>query len=153
MIYEIMTVIPATVAENELDASIALVSKEIEGAGAKIEKVENLGKLKLAYPIDRQRYGYYVLFFVDVATEGMAKINETLRLSENTLRHLIIAREGGIPTASYKMVQYTQPLSAEGRRGGERAERKSDKKLDAPASEEGAAKSEDVVAEKVEENA
>lgn len=146
MMYEIMTIVPATVADTEVDGVIATLGKEIESAGAKLEKTENLGKIKLAYAIDRQRYGYYVLFYAEVEAEAMPKLEQTLRLSENSLRHMVIAREGGIPTAPFKLVAYTQPLSAEGRRGTEREARpKSDKK------EVVAGAAEEVVAAKVEE--
>ncbi len=123
MIYEIMTVIPAKFAENEVDGVTAEITKVIEAGAGKVEKTFNHGKIKLAYAIDHQRYGTYVLFYVSAEKEAMQKIDFNLRLSDDVVRHVIVSRPEGIPTAPYKLVSYQQPFTAEGRRAGDREER------------------------------
>lgn len=123
MIYEIMTILPSQYADTEIDGVLATVTKQIEGSGAKVEKTHNYGKLKIAYPIERQRHGTYVLFYVSAESEMLPKLDQNLRLSEEVIRHLTIARPEGIPTKEVTLVQYTPPLTPEGRRAGEREER------------------------------
>ena len=123
MIYEIMTILPSQYADTEIEGVLATVTKLIEKSGAKVEKTHNYGKLKIAYPIERQRHGTYVLFYVSAESEMMAKMDQDLRLSEEVIRHLVIARPEGIPTKEVNLVQYTPPLTPEGRRAGEREER------------------------------
>lgn len=123
MMYEIMTVVPTRFSDAEIENVTGEIAKVIEAGGGKVEKTKNHGKIKLAYAIDHQRYGTYVLFFVEAATEAVAKIDQNLRLSEEVLRHIIVARPAGIPTSDYKIVSYQPPLSPEGRRSGEREER------------------------------
>jgi small subunit ribosomal protein S6 len=123
MIYEIMTVIPGRFADTEIEKVTGDVQKEIEKAEGKIEKVLNLGKQKLAYTIGGERYGTYVIFFTSAEKAAMAKIDMNLRLSEEVLRHITIARPEGIPTGAYKLVSYVAPLTAEGRRSSERDDR------------------------------
>ncbi len=125
MIYEIMTIIPSRFADNEIEKVTGDIAKEIEKAEGKIEKTVNLGKHKMAYTIEHERFGTYVMFYVAAEKEAMAKIDLNLRLSEEVLRHITIARPDGIPTTAYKLVSYTPPLTTEGRRASERDERPS----------------------------
>ena len=123
MIYEILAIIPSKYSDTEVDGAIEAVTKTLEAAGAKTQKTQNMGKLKIAYPIKGVRFGTYVLFYVEAETEAMKKVEQNLKLAEEVLRHIIIARPEGIPTFTFKMSAYQPPLTAEGRRAGEREER------------------------------
>jgi len=123
MLYEIMTILPSQYADTEVDGVIATVSKVIEKSGAKVEKTHSFGKIKMAYPIERQRYGTYILFYVTAEAEMMMKLDQDLRLTDEIIRHMTIGRPEGVPTGEFKLVQYTPPLTTEGRRAGEREER------------------------------
>ncbi len=123
MIYEIMTIIPSRFADTEIEKVTGDIVKEIEKAEGKIEKTLNLGKQKLAYVIEGERYGTYMLFYVAAEQSAMAKIDMNLKLSDEVLRHMVIARPEGIPTGAFKLVSYVAPLTAEGRRAGEREDR------------------------------
>lgn len=123
MIYEIMSIIPSKFSDSEIEGAVANIEGLFTAAGAKIEKTTNLGKIKLAYPIDHIRFGTYVLTYITVDGEKVQKIDQDLKLSEFVLRHLIIARPEGIPAATFRMTSYVPPLNAEGRRAGEREER------------------------------
>ncbi len=122
MIYEIMSIIPPKYSESEIDGVTKTIETMFTAAGATVEKTTNLGKIKLAYPIDKVRFGTYILTYVNVAQEKVQKIDQDLRLSDDVLRHIIIARPDGIPTTTFKMTSYQMPLNAEGRRAGEREE-------------------------------
>jgi len=123
MLYEIMTILPSQYADTEVDGVIATVSKVLEKSGAKVEKSHSFGKIKMAYPIERQRYGTYIIFYVTAEKEAMKKVEGDLRLTEEILRHMTIARPEGMPTGEFKLIQYTPPLTTEGRRAGDREER------------------------------
>jgi len=123
MLYEIMTILPSQYADTEVDGVIEPISNVFEKSGAKVEKTHSFGKIKTAYPIERQRYGTYILFYVQAEPETMKKLDLDLRLTEEILRHMIVARPEGIPKGEFKLVQYTPPLTPEGRRAGDREER------------------------------
>jgi small subunit ribosomal protein S6 len=118
-----MSVIPSKFSDTEIDGAIANIESVFTGAGAKVEKTTNLGKIKLAYAIDRMRFGTYVLSYISVEGEKVQKIDAELRLNEFVLRHMIVARPHGIPAATFRMTSYTPPLTAEGRRAGDREDR------------------------------
>ena len=123
MIYEILAIVPSKFSDTEVDGAIQNVAATIEAAGGKIEKTQNLGKLKLAYPIDHVRFGTYVLFYLSADPSAMLKIDGNLRLADEVLRHVTVARPEGIPTFTFRVSSYQPPLTAEGRRAGERDER------------------------------
>lgn len=123
MMYEIMTIIPSHISDTEVDGAIEAVAKLVEKESGKVEKTQNLGKIKLAYPIERQRHGTYVLMYAELAPEAMMKLDQNLRLADEVVRHMIIARPEGIPSAEFKLVSYTNPLTPEGRRSSERDDR------------------------------
>lgn len=123
MIYEILTIIPAKFSDAEIDAVSERIAKTLEANTLKIEKTENLGKLKLAYAVDHVRYGTYVLFYVtaeDVAV--MKKVDQDLRLSDDVLRHMVVAHPECIPARTPKPTSYVPPLTTEGRRASEKSD-------------------------------
>lgn len=123
MIYEIMSIIPSKFSDSEIDGVVTNIEALFTAAGAKIEKTTNLGKIKLAYPIDHIRFGTYILTYITVDGEKVQKIDQDLRLSDDVLRHIIVARPEGIPAATFRMASYLPPLTPEGRRSSEREER------------------------------
>ena len=128
MLYEVMTIVPPHFATDEV-AGVGEVLKGLcEKAGLKVVKIEELGKIKLAYPIDRQRFGVYFLLFLEGDGSEITKLDQNFRLSEQVMRHLVIARPQGMPTIEYKLVSYTPPLTAEGKRTGEKEKEKEKEK-------------------------
>lgn len=133
MIYEIMSIIPPKFSDSEIEGVVTKIEALYAASGATVKKTTNLGKIKLAYPIDKVRYGTYILTYVEVDGEKVAKIDQDLRLSEDVLRHIIIVRPDGIPAVVFKMTSYQPPLNAEGRRAGERDESAPRSRTDRPA--------------------
>ncbi len=123
MIYEILSIVPAKFADTEIDAVSERIAKQIEATGAAIKKTENLGKLKLAYAIDHVRYGTYVLFYVEAGQEIMAKVDQVMRLADESLRHMIVVHPKGMPKHTPRPTSYVPPLNAEGRRSSEKGDK------------------------------
>lgn len=86
--YELLLVLPGTLDEKEvgkqvqeIKESVALNSKDIE--------LNNLGKVRLAYPIKQIRYGYYYTLIFNAEPEAVKVISEKLRLRADVLRSMI----------------------------------------------------------------
>ncbi len=126
MIYELMYIIPSKFSDSEIDGVINQVAGVLEKHGAKVEQSQNLGKIKFAYPIKKVRHGTYVLSYIEAPVESLVKIEKDLRLTDEVLRHLMVKREDGIPSAKYqfKPASYQEPLDAEGKRAIARKPRK-----------------------------
>ena len=91
--YELLYIIPAKFTDAEIDTLVKKISGLVTNAGATISGTHNLGKRKLAYPIDNVRTGHYVLTFFESETAVAYKLNDVFRLSTDILRHLLTVRD------------------------------------------------------------
>lgn len=64
----------------------------IEAASGKTVNIDRWGKKKLAYPIQKQSEGYYVIMDTEMPPEAGRSLEQNLRLSEQILRYLITAK-------------------------------------------------------------
>jgi small subunit ribosomal protein S6 len=55
-----------------------------------VTKIDRWGRRKMAYEIDKQREGYYVLMLADIDAANLAELERNLRLTPAVLRHLLI---------------------------------------------------------------
>jgi len=74
-------------AVEELADQLAGVITE---AGGKITKRENWGLRSLAYRMNKNRKGHYVLFNMDTPIPGIHEMERQMRLNEDVLRFLTI---------------------------------------------------------------
>lgn len=105
--YELLYILPAKYTDSEVATFMEKIGGIITGTGAKISENLNLGKRRLAYPIQHVRQGQYVLVYFEAETPAVAKLNETFRLSTDILRHLIIIRDPHI-TKVPQLVDYEE---------------------------------------------
>ena len=75
--------------EIDLEKSTAKVEKIFKDNGGKVAKVDNWGKRKLAYPINKQDHALYVFYTIDMPPEGVAKVESTLNITDEVIRFLI----------------------------------------------------------------
>jgi small subunit ribosomal protein S6 len=92
--YEVVIVVRLDTDEATVNNTIEQVRNWIE-AGAednKVQKVDRWGRRKLAYEIDKQREGYYVLYNAEMATRGLGELERNLNLNQQLLRYLIVRK-------------------------------------------------------------
>ncbi len=65
----------------------------IEAAGGKVSKRENWGLRTLAYKINKNRKGYYMLMNIDAPAAAVVEMERLMRLDENLLRYLTVKVE------------------------------------------------------------
>ena len=87
---EMIIIISPEVPEENIEAVVDKVNKLITDKGGVISEVEQWGKRKLAYPIRRFAEGNYVLVQFTMKPESGRELEAKLRISEETLRHLLI---------------------------------------------------------------
>lgn len=123
--YELLYIIPATVVETEVGGVETKISTLITKYGATVELTKRLGKLHLAYQIEKQRYGYYVAVVFTAEKASVAKIEESLRISNDILRHMITASEKTVEEQKFDLVQFAEiNVEEERARRREKAESK-----------------------------
>src|SRR5687767_7078592 len=75
--------------EIDLDKATGKVEKIIKDNGGKIAAVDNWGKRKLAYPIQRQEHAVYLFYTVELPAAGVRKVENTLNITDEVIRYLI----------------------------------------------------------------
>lgn len=88
--YELGIVFVPTLSEEEKLASLEKVKELVARFGGKVTKVDDWGKRKLAYEINKIREGFY--YFIEFNSNGDApnEIESRLRIMESVLRYLFI---------------------------------------------------------------
>lgn len=76
--------------EIDLEKATSKVEKIITTGGGKITNTDNWGKRKLAYRIKGQDYAIYVIYTADLPGESVQKINDTLNITDEVMRFLIV---------------------------------------------------------------
>ncbi len=133
-LYELLYIIGTQFTDPEIEAIRKSVISLIEKEGATISRHENLGKIKLAYPIKGMRHGTYILIHFSAEPSRLKDIDRQLRLTEEVLRHQIVAIPESAKDREYNITAYVPPLSEEGR-AQRREEKKTAQTLDLHSSE------------------
>jgi len=69
------------------------VKDAIAKKGGKILNKEIWGKKYLAYPIKRQKEGYYVIYEVELPPNSISVLNNDLKLFPEILRHMFLSNK------------------------------------------------------------
>lgn len=89
--YEVAIVLAPTLTEEEVDQSIETFQKIAEEKQAQIANVDNWGKRKLAYPINKHNEGIYIILTLEEpAAESVAELERRFRVMESVIRFLTI---------------------------------------------------------------
>jgi small subunit ribosomal protein S6 len=77
--------------DEAINDQITQVQGWIEANGnGQVTKIDRWGRRKLAYEIDRQREGYYVIMEASIDPKGLPEVERNLKLSSAILRYLVI---------------------------------------------------------------
>jgi small subunit ribosomal protein S6 len=88
--YEIMFIVNPNTAEDEIDKIIAQVDGFVTAGGGKAEKIEKMGKRRLAYLVDKFREGSYVLFTVTAGGDVIKEVERRLRVMDQVIKYITV---------------------------------------------------------------
>ena len=88
-----MYIIGSHVADDEAAKVVDEVKKYLASAGATIQKHEDLGKKKFAYPIKHMKLGQYLVVNFESSPENVAEFEHKVRTNPAIIRHLILNME------------------------------------------------------------
>ena len=96
--YETMYILRPDIAEDEVNNHIEKYNKLLEEYGGTILDSQMRGKRRLAYQISKHREGIYVQLSHQGDGQHIAKIEKSMRLSEDVIRYMTVKQEGPLPT-------------------------------------------------------
>lgn len=94
--YEIIVIVRLDVDEAAVNSTIDQIRGWIEGednATGTVQKLDRWGRRKLAYEINKQREGYYVMYNAEMEPSNLDELERNLNLSQNLLRYLVIRKD------------------------------------------------------------
>lgn len=91
--YELALVVNAKVEDDVKNATVEAAKELITRFGGNITNVEDAGKKRLAYEIQKMKEGYYTFIQFDADATVPAEVESRVRIMENVIRFLCIRRD------------------------------------------------------------
>ncbi len=88
--YEVMFIVRPDVPEEDVENVIAQMESAVTGTGGKIEKIEKMGRRRLAYRVSRYREGLYVLFTLEGSGDTVKEFERRLKVSDAVIKFLSV---------------------------------------------------------------
>lgn len=89
--YEIMYILKANLDEAARKEIIEKLNKILTDNGAKINKVdETMGLRELAYEINDEKKGYYVVLNVSADSKATNEFSRLVKINPSVLRHIVV---------------------------------------------------------------
>ncbi|MDR1539263.1 MAG: 30S ribosomal protein S6 [Clostridiales bacterium] len=88
--YELGVIIKPNLEEEAQKAELEKVQALITRFGGAIEKVDEWGKRRLAYEIEKLTEGFYTFITFTADSKAPSEIESRIRIVENVIRYLII---------------------------------------------------------------
>ena len=91
--YELALVVSAKIEDDARTATVEKAKEYITRAGGTVTEVEEWGKKKLAYEIQKMSEGYFYFIQFEAATTVPAAVEQDVRIMDNVLRFLVVKKE------------------------------------------------------------
>ena len=91
--YELAVVLSAAIDDEARSATLDRVKDYVEKAGGNITNVDDWGKKKLAYEIQKMSEAHYYFIQFEAETDAPGEIESNVRLMESVIRFLCIKKD------------------------------------------------------------
>ena len=91
--YELALIVSAKIEDDARAAVVERAKEYIARFGGTVTEVEDWGKKKLAYDIQKMSEGFYYFIQFDAAPEVPAQLEQSVRIMDNVLRFLCVRKD------------------------------------------------------------
>ena len=91
--YELALVVNAKVEDEVREATVEKVKGIITRHGGTITNVDEWGKKRLAYEIQKMKEGFYYFIQFDSEADTPNEVEQRVRIADNVLRYLCVRQE------------------------------------------------------------
>ena len=91
--YELALVVNAKIEDDARTEVIEKIKAMLEGFGATITNVDEWGKKKLAYEIQKMKEGFYYFITFESDSNCPNEVEQRVRIMENVIRYLCIRQD------------------------------------------------------------
>ena len=107
--YEIIFVVRPDVNDEEIEKLATQMQGVVAGAGGTIEKVEKMGRRRLAYRVARQREGFYILFVLEGNGDTVKELERRLKVTDSVIKYMTVRVDEELKRAEkYKALRAKQ---------------------------------------------
>jgi len=89
-VYESAVLINAALDDQQIELVLTRIKDFITNNGGQIREVDNWGRKRLAYPVEKSKIGYYAIYRFDAPGDLIAKLERIYSLDEQILRYLTL---------------------------------------------------------------
>lgn len=90
--YESVIILKGTYTEDEYKKALNEIIEKIKKL-IEIEKVDEIGLKKLAYEVNKQKTGYYVVVYYKATSQAVLEIERIYRINEDVIKFLTVRKE------------------------------------------------------------
>ena len=132
--YEIMFIVSPTAADEDVDKINGQIEGVITAGGGKAEKIEKLGKRRLAYIVNKFREGIFVLFTIQADGAIIREVERRLRVMDLVIKYLTVRMDDDMKRLAKIKAHRQKRAAHRGRARGEASDRQaSDRRGPSPA--------------------
>ena len=91
--YELTVVLNVKLEDEERAAAIEKVKGYITRFGGTVTNVDEWGKKRLAYEIQKMKEGFYYFIHFEAESTVPAEVEQRIRIMDNVLRYLCVKQE------------------------------------------------------------
>ena len=91
--YELALVVNAKLEEEERAAVVEKAKGYVTRYGGTVGEVEEWGKKRLAYEIQKMKEGFYYFIHFEAESTVPAEVEQRIRIMDNVLRYLCVKQE------------------------------------------------------------
>jgi len=90
--YEMVVIIHPDLDDEAINTALDRIKGWITESKGEVVKVDNWGKKRLAYQIQKQDEGIYYLMDLSLVPTSIAELERNLSILEPVMRHMIVAK-------------------------------------------------------------
>ena len=91
--YELAIVVTAKIEDDQRAEVIEKCKALIERFGGTVTNVDDWGKKRLAYEVQKMKEGYYYFIAFDAESTVPAEIESRVRIMDNVIRYLVVRQD------------------------------------------------------------
>ena len=102
-LYEVVYILDPALTEDAVTAKLEKFHELATARGGEVSAVDHWGNRQLAYVVNKQTSGYYVVAQFTAHVEALPEYERLLRLDDEVMRYLLVLNEGE-PTAGHSIL-------------------------------------------------
>ena len=91
--YELALVVNGKIEDDARTAAVEKAKEYITRFGGTVTEVEDWGKKRLAYEVQKMREGFYYFIQFDAEADVPAQVEQRVRIMDNILRFLCVRKD------------------------------------------------------------